>query len=89
MRSVKLCLVLFTNLHMPLLAHGIDNTPLNRSPAGTTDRYTHLVMAGQAVELSLQFSGFSRQFLPVNKENIETQRRGSWVSNPLYQIKWI
>lgn len=50
-------------LHMPLLAHGVDNTPLDGSPAGTTDWYTHLVMAGQTVKLSLQFSGFSCQLL--------------------------
>lgn len=50
-------------LHMPLLAHGVDNTPLNGSPAGTTDWYAHLVVAWQTVELSLQFPGFSRQLL--------------------------
>ena len=52
-------LILVTNLHMPLLAHGINDTPLYGSPTGTTDWYTHLVMAGQTVELSLQFPGFS------------------------------
>lgn len=57
----------FTNLHMPLLAHCINNTPLNRSPAGTTDWYAHLVMAGQTQELSLQFSGVCCQFFPVDR----------------------
>lgn len=68
---------------MPLLAHGIDNTPLDGSPTGTTDWYTHLVMARQAVELSLQFSGFSRQFLPVNRENIETHKRITGFEPPV------
>lgn len=59
---------------MPLLAHRIDNTALDGSPTGTTDWYTHLVVAGQAVELSLQFSGFGCQLLPVNIENIDTHK---------------
>lgn len=52
-------------LYMPLLAHGIYNTPLDGSPTGSTDRYTHLVVAGQTEELSLQFPGFCCQFLPT------------------------
>lgn len=50
-------------LHMPLLAHGIDNTPFDGSPTSATDWYTHLVVAWQTEELSLQFPGFSCQFL--------------------------
>lgn len=52
-------------LHVPLLAHGIDNTALDWSPTSTTNRHTHLVVAGQTEKLSLQFPGFSRQFLPT------------------------
>lgn len=73
---------------MPLLAHGVDNTPLDGSPTGTTDWYAHLVMAGQAVELSLQFSGFSCQFFPVNIENIDTPKKASQALNPLSEIMW-
>ncbi len=60
---------------MPLLAHGIDNTPLDGSPTGTTDWYTHLVVAGQTEELSLQFPGLSRQFLPVFGETLKHIKR--------------
>lgn len=52
-------------LNMPLLAHGIDNTPLNRSPAGTADGYTHLIVAGQTVELSFQLPGICCQLPPA------------------------
>lgn len=62
-----------TNLNMPLLAHGIDNTPLDGSPTGATNWYTHLVMAWQAVELPLQFSGFSCQFLSVADTQEDSQ----------------
>lgn len=48
-------------LDVPLLAHGIHDTPLDGSSAGTTDRDTHLVVAGQTVEFSLQLSGISCQ----------------------------
>lgn len=61
----KIASFLLTNLHMPLLAHGIDNAPLDGPPTGPTDWYTHLIVAGQTVELSLQLPGFSRQLLPV------------------------
>ncbi len=64
-------IILFTNLHMPLLAHGIDNTSLDGSPAGTTDWDTHLVVARQTVKLSLQLSGFSCQFLAVNRKTVK------------------
>lgn len=50
---------------MPLLAHSVDNTALDGSPTGTTDWDTHLVVAGQTIELSLQLPGFDCQFLPV------------------------
>lgn len=53
---------------MPLLAHGIHDTPLDGSPAGATDGYSHLVVAGQTVELSLQLSGIGCQFLAGNGE---------------------
>lgn len=48
-------------LHMPLLAHGVNHTALDGSPAGTADGDTHLVVAGQTVELSLQLPGISSQ----------------------------
>lgn len=35
-----------SHLNVPLLAHGIDNTALDGSPAGPTDGHTHLVVAG-------------------------------------------
>lgn len=53
---------------MPLLAHGINYTALNGSPAGPTDGDTHLVVAGQTVELSLQLSGISRQLLSAETD---------------------
>lgn len=59
---------MLTNLDVPLLAHGIYDTPLDGSPAGATDRDTHLVVAGQTVEFSLQLSGISCQLLAVNGE---------------------
>lgn len=61
---------LLTHLNMPLLAHGVDNTPLYWSPTSTTDRHTHLVMARQTEQLSLQFPGVSRQFLTVDRETV-------------------
>lgn len=50
---------------MPLLAHGVNHTALDGSPTGPTDGDTHLVMAGQTVELPLQLPGISRQLLTV------------------------
>lgn len=76
--------VLFTYLHMPLFAHGINNTSLDGSPTGTTDRYTHLVVAGQTKELSLQFPSFSRQFLPVDRHTVKhIKERRTQALNPL------
>lgn len=54
---------------MPLLAHGIYDTPLDGTPAGATDGYAHLVVAGQTVELTLQLSGIDCQFLAVNGQS--------------------
>lgn len=65
---VKIVLFLLTNLDVPLLAHGIYDTPLDGSPAGAADRYTHLVVAGQTVELSLQLPCIGCQFFTVNVE---------------------
>lgn len=53
---------------MPLLAHGVDHTSLDGSPAGPADGDTHLVMTGQTVELPLQLSGISCQLLSVETE---------------------
>lgn len=60
-----------TNLHMPLFPHGVDNTPLYGSPAGTADWHAHLVMTRQTEELPLQFSCVDRQLLPRNR-NVQT-----------------
>lgn len=54
------------HLNMPLLSQGIDHSPLNGPAAGSTDGDSHLVMAGQAVQLSLQLPGLSSQLLPEN-----------------------
>lgn len=66
--TVKIISLALTNLDVPLLAHGIHDTPLDGSPAGTTDRDTHLVVAGQTVEFSLQLSGISCQLFAVGEE---------------------
>jgi len=55
---------------MPLLAHGIDHTALDGSPTGPADGHTHLVMAGETVEFSLQLPGISRQLLTAEEEVI-------------------
>lgn len=52
-------------LHMPLFSHGINHTPFNRPPAGSTNRDTHLVMARQTVQLSFQLSGIGCKFFPT------------------------
>lgn len=72
-----------TNLYVPLLAHGVDHTPLNGPPAGTTDRHAHLVMARQAEELSLQLSGISCQLLPEkwNRKEMHIKQWGADISN--------
>lgn len=41
-------------LDVPLLAHGVDDPPLDGPPAGSTDRDAHFVMARQTVKLSFQ-----------------------------------
>lgn len=51
---------------MPLLSQSIDHSSLNGPAAGSTDRDSHLVMAGQAVQFSLQLPGLSSQLLPEN-----------------------
>lgn len=48
-------------LHVPLFAHGIDHSALDWPSAGSTDRHTHLIMAGQTVELPFQLAGISGQ----------------------------
>ena len=55
-------------LHVPLLAHGVDHAAFNGSPAGPTDGHAHLVVTGQAVELSLQFPGIRCQLLATGME---------------------
>lgn len=54
------------HLNMPLLSQGIDHSALNGPAAGSTDGDSHLVVAGQAVQLSLQLPGLSSQLLPEN-----------------------
>lgn len=41
-------------LNVPLLAHGVDDPPLDGTPAGSTDRDAHFVVTRQTVELSFQ-----------------------------------
>lgn len=53
---------------MPLLAHGVDHTALDGSPTSTADGDTHLVVAGQTVELSLQLPGISSQLLTADTQ---------------------
>lgn len=53
---------------MPLLAHGINHTALNGSPTGPANGDTHLVMAGQTVELPLQLPRISCQLLTAEKD---------------------
>lgn len=49
---------------MPLFAQCIDHAPLDGPAASPTDGDAHLVMARQAVELTLQLSGVRGQLLP-------------------------
>lgn len=49
-------------LNMPSLAKGMHNPFLNGAPTGSTDWYSHLVMATQAVEFRLFLSRLSVQF---------------------------
>lgn len=72
----------FTNLHMPLLAHGVDNTPLDRSPAGTTDGYAHLVVAGQTVELSFQLPGICCQLPPEERGTVKCTMSAQRADEP-------
>lgn len=51
---------------MPLLSQSIDHSSLNGPAARSTDGDSHLVMAGQAIQFSLQFPGLSSQLLPEN-----------------------
>lgn len=50
-------------LNMPLFAHGVDHTALYRTSAGSADRHTHLIMAGEAVEFPFQLASISSQLL--------------------------
>lgn len=50
-------------LNMPLFAHGVDHTALNRTPAGSADRHAHLIMAGEAVEFPFQLASVNCQLL--------------------------
>jgi len=51
---------------MPLFSQSIDHSSLNGPAAGSADGDSHLVVAGQAVQFSLQFPGLSSQLLPEN-----------------------
>lgn len=48
-------------LDVPLLAHGVDDPPLDGTPAGSTDRDAHFVMTRQTIELAFQLSRIGRQ----------------------------
>lgn len=49
---------------MPLFAQCVDHAPLDGPAASPTDGDAHFVVTRQAVELSLQLSGFRGQLLP-------------------------
>lgn len=51
---------------MPLLSQSVDDSSLNGPATSSTDGDSHLVVAGQAVQLSLQLPGLSSQLLPEN-----------------------
>lgn len=67
MTKLATCPCTHTHLNVPLLAHGIDHTPLDGSPACAADRHAHLVMAGQAEKFAFQFPGFSCQLFPAER----------------------
>lgn len=48
--------------HMPMFAHRLDDSLLNGSMTGTTDRDPHLVMTGKTIQLFLHFASFGCQF---------------------------
>lgn len=50
-------------LDVPLFAHGIDHTALDWTPTSSTDRHTHLIMAGEAVKFTFQLAGIGSQLL--------------------------
>lgn len=52
-------------LHMPLLAHGINHTPLDGPSTGSTDWDTHLVVTWQTEELSFQLPSICCQLFPT------------------------
>lgn len=54
------------DLNMPLLSQSVDHSSLNGPAAGSTDGDSHLVVAGQTIQFSLQFPGLSSQLLPEN-----------------------
>jgi len=46
---------------MPHLAHAMNDTPLNGTPACSTDRGLHVVIATEAVQFSVLFPAFGSQ----------------------------
>jgi len=48
-------------LWMPHLAHAMNDTPLNGTPARSTDRRLHVVIATEAVQFSVLFPAFGSQ----------------------------
>lgn len=48
-------------LHVPGLAQGVHHTLLYGASAGATNRYAHLVMTTEAVELSIHLPGIGIQ----------------------------
>lgn len=68
-----------TNLHMPCLAQSMNHTLLDGPAAGTTYGYAHLVMATQAVQFSILFTGLGIQL------NTVTFKRKKQTQNYSYQ----
>lgn len=71
------------HLHMPLLAQCVDHTALNGPATGPTDGDAHLVMAGQAIELTLQLSGLCSQLLPGRQRGAPGD-----IPAPLQGLRW-
>lgn len=68
---------------MPLLAHGINHTALDRAPARPADRHTHFIVTREAVEFTLQFTSISGQLLTVTHTTLSRhfEQTGAAVEN--------
>lgn len=81
-----------SHLHVPLLAHGVDHTALDGPPAGTADGDAHLIVAGQAVEFTLQLPGVGGQLLTAHTQTHHFVLKpltggGGFISSALFSFK--